>query len=58
MPGDRCAVSGITKATDPNVSFHRIFCVSKASVAWVEEASAMIMISSVYAYVKWLLKCI
>ena len=24
MPGDRCAVCGITKATDPNVSFHRI----------------------------------
>ena len=24
MPGYRCAVCGITKATDPNVSFHRI----------------------------------
>ena len=24
MPGDRCTVCGITKATDPNVSFHRI----------------------------------
>ena len=24
MPGDRCAVCGITKTTDPNISFHRI----------------------------------